>query len=211
MFDQKSAQNSLNEIYDYYVRTPSDINEHLDTLRKHASECASVAEFGVRGGVSTYALLLGLMNNGKEQKSYVGVDIENCSQVVQVASKLSLMLGIEYEFIQMDSAKVGIQDVDMLFIDTWHIYGHLKRELENNHGKVRKYIAMHDTTVDEWLGESIRCGHDAKQMSIESGYPEDEITKGLWPAVSEFLESHPEWRLKERYTNNNGLTILERV
>jgi hypothetical protein len=211
MFDKKSAQNSLNEIYDYYVRTHSDINEHLDTLRKHAVECASVAEFGVRGGVSTYALLLGLMNNGKEQKSYIGVDIENCSPVVQVASKLSLMLGIEYEFIQMDSAKVDIQDVDMLFIDTWHIYGHLKRELENNHAKVRKYIAMHDTTVDEWVGESIRCGQNTKKMSVESGYPEDEITKGLWPAISEFLEAHTEWRLKERYTNNNGLTILERV
>ena len=211
MFDQKSAKNSLIEIYDYYVRTPSDINEHLDTLRKCASECASVAEFGVRGGVSTYSLLLGLLNNGREQKSYVGVDVDSCSKVVPIVQNLSNMLGIRYEFIHADSAKVNIQNVDMLFIDTWHIYGHLKRELQNNHSKVSKYIVMHDTTVDEWLGESIRCSCNIKQQVAESGYPEDEITKGLWPAVSEFLEAHPEWRLKERYINNNGLTVLERV
>jgi len=35
--------------------------------------------------------------------------------------------------------------------------------------------------------------------------------KGLWPAVEEFINEHPEWKIKERFTNNNGLTILERV
>ena len=37
------------------------------------------------------------------------------------------------------------------------------------------------------------------------------ICTGLWPAVEDFLEKHPEWVLHERYTNNNGLTILKRV
>lgn len=69
---------------------------------------------------------------------------------------------------------------------------------------------MHDTTVDEITGETIRCGWDAKKQSVESGFPVDEITKGLWPAVVEFLEQNPEWYLKERFTNNNGLTILAR-
>jgi len=206
-----SAENALVEIYNFYVKNPSDIYEHLPTLKKYSSECSTIAEFGVRGGNSTYALLLGLLNNNKEQKSYVGVDVDSCSHVIPVVQKLSELLGIKYEFIQMDSAKVDIQNVDMLFIDTWHVYGHLKRELQNNHAKVGKYILMHDTTVDEWLGESIRLSSDVKKQSLESGYPEEEITKGLWPAVSEFLEEHPEWRLKERYTNNNGLTILERV
>ena len=69
---------------------------------------------------------------------------------------------------------------------------------------------MHDTTIDEINGETIRCGWDAEIQSKESGFPVEEINKGLWPAVTEFLETHPEWYLKERFTNNNGLTILAR-
>jgi hypothetical protein len=53
--------------------------------------------------------------------------------------------------------------------------------------------------------------HNIEEESIESGLTEEEIRKGLWPAVEEFLVDHPEWVLKERYTNNNGLTVLERV
>ena len=38
--------------------------------------------------------------------------------------------------------------VDLLFIDTFHVYGQLKRELARFEGQVRRYIAMHDTEVD---------------------------------------------------------------
>jgi len=30
----------------------------------------------------------------------------------------------------------------------------------------------------------------------------------LEPAIDEFLESNKEWRVVERFANNNGLTIL---
>ena len=35
------------------------------------------------------------------------------------------------------------------------------------------------------------------------------MQRGLWPAVEEFL-TQGTFRLKERYENNNGLTVLER-
>ena len=73
-----------------------------------------------------------------------------------------------------------------------------------------KYIIMHDTTVDEWKGESIRMGSDVNKESEMSGIPVEEITKGLWPAIEEFLESNPDWELLERFTNNNGLTVLRK-
>jgi hypothetical protein len=69
---------------------------------------------------------------------------------------------------------------------------------------------MHDTTVDEWRGETIREGLNAELQSAKFGIPIDEINKGLWPAISEFLLEHPEWKILERFTNNNGLTILKR-
>jgi hypothetical protein len=200
----------LDTIYNNCCRDYSDIHEHVPTLRKYASLSKTIAEFGVRGGVSTIGILKGLLENNSNEKMYIGVDIDNCHQV-QATNNLCNQIGINYSFLQQDSAKVVIPEVDMLFIDTWHIYGHLKRELENNHSKVKKYILMHDTTVDEWQGESIRCACNIEQQTKDSGYPVEEITKGLWPAIEEFLQAHPEWIMKERYTNNNGLTILERI
>ena len=117
---------------------------------------------------------------------------------------------INYSFIQNDSAKVNIPSIDLLFIDSWHVYGHLKRELENSSKNVNKYIILHDTTVDEVYGESIRMYMNINEQSKNTGYPIEEITKGLGPAIQEFLDNHDEWILFEKYTNNNGLTILKK-
>jgi hypothetical protein len=70
---------------------------------------------------------------------------------------------------------------------------------------------MHDTEIDGIRGESARDGHNMQQQSEQFGIPVEEINKGLWPAVEEFLAEHPEWVLHEKYVNNNGLTVLRRV
>jgi len=57
----------------------------------------------------------------------------------------------------------------------------------------------------------LRVGWDPIKQSKETGIPIEEITKGLWHAIEEFLVEHPEWKIKERFRNNNGLTILCRV
>lgn len=70
---------------------------------------------------------------------------------------------------------------------------------------------MHDTTVDEWEGETRRMNLDAKKQSLETGFSLEEINKGLWPAIEEFVRDNKNWVIAERFTNNNGLTILKRV
>ena len=70
---------------------------------------------------------------------------------------------------------------------------------------------MHDTTVDEIYGETIRCNMNSQNQSKMTGIPVNEINKGLWPAIEEFLSFNRNWTIKERYTNNNGLTILEKI
>lgn len=122
---------------------PSDINEHLPTLRRYAAQSSSVVEMGVRGVVSSWALLLGLIESSGESTSLIGVDIESCAYepVIQAASAN----GVDAKFILGDSAKVDVPPRDLLFIDTWHVYGHLKRELAKHHASTRKYIILHDT------------------------------------------------------------------
>jgi hypothetical protein len=167
-----------------------------------------VTECGVRSVVSSYAFGAALRN--KSPNRLVQVDLETNRNVVQFGEECARE-GVNVQFYQQSDLACPIEDTDLLFIDTWHIYGHLKRELARWHSHVRQYIVMHDTTVDEWQGETIRCGWNAQKQSEQSGIPVEEITKGLWPAIAEFLEAHSEWVLEKRYTNNNGLTILKRV
>ena len=97
---------------------------------------------------------------------------------------------------------------DITFIDTWHVYGQLKRELDKFSKMTNKYIIMHDTTIDGEIGESVRNGWDINQQSIDTGIPINEIYKGLWMAIEEFLDNNTDWYLVKRFTNNNGLTII---
>lgn len=186
----------------------SDINEHLPTLKKYAEQCTHVTECGVRGVTSSWAFAAGLQ--GRLHTRLIQVDLGTNNNVVEFGI-VARAAGIDTLFYQESDLVCPIEPTELLFIDTWHVYGHLKRELERWHSSVSKWIIMHDTTVDEWLGETIRCGGNATSQSIASGYPIDEINKGLWPAVSEFLDAHPEWSIEERFTNNNGLTVLRRT
>jgi len=137
-------------------------------------------------------------------------DINECDirELLSVTQELPIVMKYEWKNnLQLELSET----FDLTFIDTWHIYGQLKRELAKFAPITNKYIIMHDTTVDEWQGETIRCGWNAEQQSIVSGFPVQEINKGLWQAVQEFLDSNSDWVLHERFTNNNGLTILRRV
>jgi len=200
----------IQQKYDYLRNTPSDINEHLPTLFQYATACESILELGVRGCVSSWALVHGLLNNNRNIKKIILNDIIPCdiNELLHYTNPLSI--DITYEW-KNDLDLELKNNVDLTFIDTWHIYGQLKRELEKYGSLTNKYIIMHDTTVDEIYGENIRCGFDAVEISRNSGYSVEEINCGLGKAINEFLNNHPEWKLREKYTNNNGLTILERV
>jgi hypothetical protein len=186
----------------------SDINEHLPTLREYANQCIHITETGVRSAVSSYAFATGLL--GKPGNRLIQIDLNNHPNIQQFI-KDSKDEGVNVIFYEQSDLECPMENTELLFIDTWHVYGHLKREFARWHSYVSKYMILHDTTVDEWQGETIRNGWNAQQQSKETGIPVDEITKGLWPAVTEFLSEHPEWVLEKRFTNNNGLTILRRV
>lgn len=171
----------IETIYKTLCEIPSDINEHLPTLKRYAEGSKHVTEMGVRGIVSTYALLMG------KPERMVSWDIVN-------VDTSHIKTDTDFEFKVGNTLEINIEETDLLFIDTLHNYNQLKRELERHHSKVRKWIIFHDTTSFEWSGESYE------------GKPE----KGIWPAIEEFLTDNEDWKLVERFTNNNGLTIIGR-
>jgi hypothetical protein len=193
-------------------KNSSDIHEHFPTLFRYAMECDSVFETGVRGCVSSWAFLYGLLNAPTlRPKRLLLNDITPCD-----VEELEEMVATHFPSLEMQCKwqnNLTLQFdtcYDLTFIDTWHVYGQLKRELAKFSKITNKYLILHDTTVDEIQGETIRVGWDAVEQSRESGIPVNEINKGLWPAVVEFLQNNPDWYLKDRYTNNNGLTVLAR-
>ena len=190
----------------------SDINEHLPTLSTFSSECETIFETGVRGVVSSWALLYGLSKNNFNQKRLFlnDVDSVNTESIGFVARKL----GIQFDFIQKNNLQLETDNnfkFDLTFIDTLHVYGQLKRELKKFAPVTKKYIILHDTTVDADKGEVIRLNFNPDEIYEKTNIPMDELLKGLWPAVEEFVFKNKNWEIYKRYTNNNGLTILRRT
>ena len=69
----------LQKRYNDRLFANSDICEHLQTLRKYASESESVLECGVRGCISSWAFALGLRENSSKVKKLYVNDIEQCN------------------------------------------------------------------------------------------------------------------------------------
>lgn len=173
---------SLIEKYQQALNTPSDIFQHIPTLFKYAGECEHVTEFGVRGIVSTWALLMA------QPKKLVSYDIAppynwgaDINEVYELKGKT------EYKFILGNTLQIEIEPTDLLFIDTLHDGEQLKKELELHAGKVSKFIILHDTTTFWNTGESTMTG--------------------LKYALEPFL-NQGQWRVLDRFENNNGLTVL---
>ena len=100
----------IKEKFELAKSTPSDINEHLDTLYELAKECNHITEMGVRNVVSTLAFML------RDPKKLIGIDLHTNKNVENAK-----LLYPKWEFIQSDTNKIKIKETDLLFIDTLHI------------------------------------------------------------------------------------------
>jgi hypothetical protein len=192
--------NNIIKRYEELCLIPSDINEHLTTLKKYSEECDTVTEMGVRWIVSTWALLFGnpkkMTSIDLNHPSVFGGNIDDVYNAVKETS-------IDFTFIESDSLKINIEPCDLLFIDTWHDYLQLKQELTRHHNNVNKYIILHDTNTFGYEDEPL----DWNNIEVI----ETNLPKGLCPAIDEFLMTNKDWILWERKPNNNGLTVLKKI
>ena len=124
--------------YESAKKTPSDINEHLETLYDYSLRCEHITELGVRTGMSTRAFL----HAHKTLISYDIVQDELVQSLFYAASKL-----FRARYHNANSLDLEIEPTDLLFIDTDHSYKQLSKELELHASKVKKYIILHDTVT----------------------------------------------------------------
>jgi hypothetical protein len=171
--------------YAWRKMAQSDIWEHLPTLKRLASECDRIVEFGSAWCNSTFALLAG---RPRWMRAYDLKRYEPAFTLVEDAARAG---GIDFAFEIQSSTNTEFGLIDLLFIDSAHYYEHCSEELAMHGGKVSKYIVFHDTTEFEFTNEN-RQG------------------KGLWPAIEDYMAFTGCWHVAERYINSNGLTVLKR-
>lgn len=186
--------------YERLCNISSDINEHLPTLKKYASECETITEMGVRYACSTWAFIEG---KPKKITSY-DIDYKSFEPSDNLLHRICNNYGINFEFILADTLKIEIDNTDLLFIDTLHTYNQLIEELTLHSKNVNKWIILHDTTLFDYRDEYI---YEHASDLIKN---KQEYKFGLKPAVDDFLINNIGWSVKEVFTNCNGLTVLER-
>jgi hypothetical protein len=173
------------EQYNKWAEKKTDINEHMPTLKKYGDEVNTITEFGTRGGASTWAWL------NSSAKSVICYDIN---------PQVNINLKLHFDLAKQEGKNLRliinstidenlvIDETDILFIDSLHTYDQLSKELKLHHHKAKKYLIFHDTAKTSKFGA------------------------GLNRAINEFLHfNNTIWREKERFENNNGLLILERI
>ena len=183
--DNETAEMEAHEVYYRAKYTPSDLNEHVETLRRLAKECRHITEFCTHTDVSTSAFLYArpakLVSYNPVKQLGIGL-----------LQKLARETGVHFDFVVADVLQISIEPTDLLFIDTYHVYEQTAQELALHADKVSRYLVFHDTTTYGEHGET--QGH-----------------RGIWPAVQEFMQNHPRWSLAEKHEHNHGLTVLRRI
>ena len=130
-----------------------DCVPHYPTLTRHARDAKVVVEFGVRGGVSTWALLDGLPADGV----LVSVDIIDCVVPPRVSADP------RWTFLVGDDLDPAIQaqlpdHADLVFIDTSHTYEQTAAELAFSSTLTPDRIILHDYALDAVRRAVDECG-----------------------------------------------------
>tara|TARA_Y100000296_G_C5108576_1_gene223900 strand:- start:68 stop:721 length:654 start_codon:yes stop_codon:yes gene_type:complete len=191
--------NRLQEKFDYHAQDEkSDMWYHFNTLAATAKNSDSVVELGVRGIVSTWALLYGLaISNSRlidhidykklsitSVKTLISYDINDPSEYggnIEEVYDIAQENDVNFSFKKANTLEIELDPCHTIFFDTDHTYEQLSQELKLHGNKASRYLMFHDTT---------------------------ELGKLIVPAINEFLEENSEWTVLKIENMCNGLVVL---
>jgi hypothetical protein len=173
---------TLAELYESACANASALSEHCPALLTLAKECRHITDFCMRGAPSTIAFL-------QAQPERLVCHAKTTPPQADLLTALAART--KFDVRLGDAPPDDIEETDLLFLDIERSHDPLAGALRRYAGKVRRYVVVPGTTKYDRYGETADGG-------------------GIWPAVQEFL-AQKTFRLKERSTDQEGLTILERV
>jgi predicted O-methyltransferase YrrM len=176
-----------------------DSDKHLLTLYSIAIGMGAqrILELGVRGGSTTLPLLMAAQKTGGMLTS---VDIEDTKFVPP-----SALASTPWKFVKQDAlaflrAQQPTEPYDLIFIDDWHAYDHVKQELVEIDRLVspRTVILVHDLMYGN------TCPHYHSDLTLKDG---QWANGGPYRAVAELPSQFWEFAT---LPYNNGLTLLRK-
>ncbi len=217
LFHRPEARSSklreLNEIYEY-ARTRSDINDHLSNLfvEGMSARPGLIVELGVRGGSSTFVLERVARLSGSKM---VSCDYDDCSKSCQWSAWIFVQgddVAFGKSFPDWCAARGMSPAIDLLYIDTSHLYEHTVQEIEAwfPHLSDMAKVIFHDTNMGQIYPHrdgSYGWGWDNHRGVIAS------IEKKLGANFDEkkaFEEVVNGWLVKHDPVCN-GMTVLTRL
>ncbi len=178
--DIEFSDNFEKEIYLRSLKR-TDINDHLLTIYRESIEIkpSLIVELGVRGGESTFVFE---RVSKKTNATLISVDIEDCSNITDYE---------KWFFVQSDDIEFakrfdnwcrgkGIEpSIDILFIDTSHLYSHTKEEIEYwfPYLSDKSKVFFHDTNINFLFKR--------KDGSLQNGW---DNKRGVIRAIEDFCE-----------------------
>lgn len=207
-----SADRFLNEVRQYSL-IPSTINDHLETifLEALALQPKLLVELGVEYGGSTFALQRVSLITGAK---LISVDLKDCSGISSFE---------DWSFIQKNDIDFAAEFplwcdnhgitplIDLLFIDTSHLYEHTRQEIQSwfPYLAVKAKVIFHDTNMYELYlrrDGSVGGGWNNARGVIRAI---EEYFGKSFNETADFSDSAHGWQIKH-YAICSGLTILSR-
>lgn len=129
---------------EYHAAAYADMEPHVATLKRLASEQLAIAELGLRAGVSTWALLDGLPDDGEMWSVEVNPELATVPRRVREDPRWTLIRGDDRD----PRTQQQLPPVGLVLIDTSHEEGHTLTELYLADWLDADVIALHDWNLD---------------------------------------------------------------
>jgi hypothetical protein len=186
-----------------YITSPNNYSLFYNFHNSHLgifTDCNKILELGI---LNTKAMLSELVEN--TNKTYYVSIYHQKTYEQELMPYILKNTNITYTYYQADTLKFMIdKNVDLLIIDTWHVYGQLIRELKRYHHKVNKYILIYKTELYKHQSET---SHTELEMQA-TGYTKDELEKGIYLAIQDFIQEYSNWIIYKENTEHEGYVIL---
>ena len=176
-----------------------DSDKHVLTLYSIAIGMGAkrILELGVRGGSTTLPLLMAAQKTGG---SLTSVDIEQTKFVPPAFLGNASWSFVKQDALEFLRAQRPTEPYDLIYIDDWHAYDHVKNELTEIDRLVspRTVILVHDLMYGN------TCPHYHSDITMKDG---QWANGGPYRAVAELPSQFWEFAT---LPYNNGLTILRK-
>lgn len=175
---------------EYRARTSENANWYFDVLKEICAkpEVRVVTEWGTFQGCSAAAMATQDIDVLWTYDTKVHCPVERELIKSYVPSK------IDFQYKIGDTRKGEEIEVDFTFLDNVHNGRWVYEELKAHAPKVKHYIAVHDTLLQD------------------RGMPEklDSTKDIVWHGVTKFLDENKDWKLYKHVLEGSGIAVLEK-